>query len=83
MKKLALGLITTLGLMGQSYASGSESSSSGSTREKDSSREDMRSSMREKLREKRGKKAGSASEVKEIEDTQEDEQKANKPVEEQ
>lgn len=82
MKKLVVGLISAIGLMGQLFASGSESSS-GSTREKDSSKEEMRSSMREKLRAKHGKKAGSTSEVKEIEDTQEDEQKTNKPVEDQ
>lgn len=44
--------------LGSAYASGSESSSGGNSKEKDSSREEMRSSMRERLRAKRleGKK---------------------------
>ncbi len=78
MIKLALATLLLFNLH-DARASGSESSSSGNTREKDSSKEEMRNSIRERIRtnrlkEKNGQaEENSQAEKKEVDSTKEEE----------
>lgn len=77
MFKMTVVFFLLLTNLGHVLASGSESSSGGNTREKDSSRDELRASMRERLRAKRQKENKGEEEKK----SQKNENENNSPEE--